>query len=474
MWLKNGRAILADGRAVLCDECPCDICTWQELESYIAEDGYPALMIVEKSAPCKTIYVNSQLGGSLYTSGYLVGPVETGSGTKNNPYINLNSAFSEAAPAGGKRRIILTGTVDYYTKAPSGYTYNAIIEGGTFCGAHPYASGGTQAMCFLGSGLVFKGSSILTWRAGLTYSAKSFVFNHSADGNILNGITVHCVSYMPDDFSVFSGFISGNSIDATVVFESVFVNSFLKFSLFSGDASNAKFYRTNITPAEGSHIKCNGLELRIFAVQNGSVIDTVNCNISQLFADYSAYDGNSPDSLSYIVSAVDNAVTLRNFNIRASIRSIGYGVHATPSRGVRLMGVLVNSNAVAVLINSSLELEAYGYGYCEVIGLYSGAAILIDCDIATRSNCIGDGAYNNGRVRAGGINNSNSIVASSSFSVVADVNDFSMDDWQLEECIYIGNNFTLYQSSQQESRCVVYYDGAEHICTPFDGACYAQ
>jgi len=24
MWLKNGRAVLADGRAVLCDECPCD------------------------------------------------------------------------------------------------------------------------------------------------------------------------------------------------------------------------------------------------------------------------------------------------------------------------------------------------------------------------------------------------------------------------------------------------------------------
>lgn len=70
---------------------------------------------------CLDFYVNSQSGNNRQSNNRLIGPEETGEGTKEKPWINLNSVFST------KKiqclienycclyiRILVSGTIDYY------------------------------------------------------------------------------------------------------------------------------------------------------------------------------------------------------------------------------------------------------------------------------------------------------------------------------------------------------------------------
>lgn len=90
-----------------------------------ADDG---LTFTEKEYPCVTYYVNSQSNGTLQ------GPEETGDGSKENPFCNVNSIFSTDKFLCYIEnycclfvKVEITGTIDYYINGRGRNFYNRLI-----------------------------------------------------------------------------------------------------------------------------------------------------------------------------------------------------------------------------------------------------------------------------------------------------------------------------------------------------------
>lgn len=101
----------------------------RDYENHVFINGEPLTLTYTKYK-AKIIYVNSITGGDIadQTTGALRGPVETGAGTQENPYVNLNTALRLAecyvkTTCGCFVCIKLKGTVDYQ-----------IFAKGTTCG----------------------------------------------------------------------------------------------------------------------------------------------------------------------------------------------------------------------------------------------------------------------------------------------------------------------------------------------------
>lgn len=81
----------------------------------IADPSEDAQSVIVTERPCITYFVNSQSNGTTR------GPAETGKGTKDEPWINVNSVFDDKCiyelcnkVCCQYVKVIITGTVDYY------------------------------------------------------------------------------------------------------------------------------------------------------------------------------------------------------------------------------------------------------------------------------------------------------------------------------------------------------------------------
>ena len=229
MWLKNGRAVLDNGRAVLCEECPCgcrytyyvdhslatsgDGHSWETAFNSVNDVFNSAEIYNYRNLGCKiTVYIkgaiNYTLSGSYfayynatYPDNYMVFDYNVGNG--DLVYVSMTTGIYVGSICVEFRHFSF-----HYTQTGNVYTYTltrARFINCTFVHTHGAGSTGSQTLLFQGRVLFFNNVNISVNRTILiTGSSHGFYLFRETSNSQFYNVVVNCTCSGSENNPIFS------------------------------------------------------------------------------------------------------------------------------------------------------------------------------------------------------------------------------------------------------------------------------